>query len=96
MYYPEGDNSKRKRMSTGLHISCPHSLRLAIKSAYEFDYHFIVTQITHPNYARDLLTGKPPPAIGRTDRILQSVEWGRYIVGNTVIKIRTLSHYFSP
>lgn len=87
-YFPSTNNEKRKRMSTGLQVNCPHSLRVALQSAYEFGYHFIVTQVVHPNYKRDLLHNKPM-AIGRTDRILQGFEWSRFIVGKNGSIMRT-------
>lgn len=75
------ESEKRKRMSCGLYLSCPPSIKGALDTALDHGYHFIITQITHPNYARDLMSGKPPHVIGRTDRILKSSEWNRLVVG---------------
>lgn len=77
--YEEGDE-KRKRMSVGFYCSCPPSIKEALDSSLEFGYHFLLTQIVHPNYARGEKNGKFPQAIGRSDRVLKSNEWGRLIV----------------
>ncbi|CAH0546303.1 unnamed protein product [Brassicogethes aeneus] len=76
----EGDSEKRKRMSCGIYISCPPQIKSALETCFQCGYHFVVTQLTHPNYARELLEN-PPPAIGRTDRILKGSEWSRLVVG---------------
>ncbi|KAL3276952.1 hypothetical protein HHI36_012317 [Cryptolaemus montrouzieri] len=78
--YESGDQDKRKPMSTGLYISCPHDIKSALQYAFNFGYHFVITQITHPSYARDVLRNKFTGPIGRTDRILKCSEWGRLIV----------------
>ena len=78
----EGETGeKRKRISCGLYSSCPASLKAAIHSAFEYGFHFIITQITHPNYSRNLNGPNGPYVIGRTDRILKGNEWSRLIVG---------------
>lgn len=81
-----GDSEKKKRMSAGLYISCPAQIKGALTGALDMGYHFIVTQITHPNYFRELTGCKYPPAIGRTDRVLTSSEWTRLVVGNSTSK----------
>lgn len=86
MLEDDQSSEKRKRMSCGLYTSCPASLKTALQSAFDFGFHFIVTQITHPNYSRDLDGSNVPYIIGRTDRILKGNEWNRLIVG-TIFKI---------
>ncbi|KAG5898200.1 hypothetical protein JTB14_005580 [Gonioctena quinquepunctata] len=76
----EGGEEKRKRISVGLYNSCPANIKLAIDSVIECGYHFIVTQLTHPNYTREVQS-KIPCAIGRTDRVLKSSDWTRLVVG---------------
>lgn len=77
--YEEGDE-KRKRMSVGFYCSCPPSIKETLDSSIEYGYHFLLTQIVHPNYIRIEINGKFPQAIGRADRVLKSNEWGRLIV----------------
>ncbi|KAJ8952111.1 hypothetical protein NQ314_007604 [Rhamnusium bicolor] len=85
--HEEGGDEKRKRMSVGLYVSCPANIKGAIETIFEYGYHFIVTQITHPNYARVLQNGKFPQNIGRTDRVLKSSEWSRLVVGELTASI---------
>ncbi|XP_060519881.1 protein arginine N-methyltransferase 5 [Cylas formicarius] len=84
-----GDQSgeKRKQISCGLYSSCPASLKAALHSAFDYGFHFIVTQITHPNYTRDLNKPDSPFFIGRTDRVLKATEWNRLIVGELTTNI---------
>lgn len=72
---------KRKKMSCGLQIDCPGSIQAALKHGSDEGYHFIITYIVNPRYTRNLLSKNPPPAIGRTDRILSGTDWSRLIVG---------------
>lgn len=77
----EQSNEKRKRISCGLYDSCPVSLKTAIQSAFEYGFHFIVTQLSHPSYIQDLKGPYVPYIIGRSDRVLTGNEWNRLIVG---------------
>lgn len=77
--YEEGDE-KRKRMSVGFYCSCPPNIKESLDSIIQNGYHFLLTQIVHPNYIRTEKNGKFPQAIGRSDRVLKSTEWGRLIV----------------
>lgn len=72
---------KRKRMSCALQIDIPANLQEALRTTCSEGYHFIVTHIVHPRYARNLLDKNPPLAISRTDRILTGPDWNRLIVG---------------
>lgn len=72
---------KRKRMSCALEIECPGSIQEALHKACDNGFHFIVTYIVHPRYARNLLGPNPPLQISRTDRILTGADWNRLIVG---------------
>uniref|UniRef100_A0A6P7GRP9 Protein arginine N-methyltransferase n=1 Tax=Diabrotica virgifera virgifera TaxID=50390 RepID=A0A6P7GRP9_DIAVI len=74
-----GDD-KKKRMSVGLYTSCPPSIKQGVDSAFEQGYHFVVTQLTHPSYTRNL-NNNSPSVIGRTDRVMRSSDWGRLVVG---------------
>ncbi|CAH1183862.1 unnamed protein product [Phaedon cochleariae] len=76
----EEGEEKRKKMSVGIFCSCPTNIKGAIESMLEYGYHFIVTQLAHPNYTREVQS-KVPRAIGRTDRVLKSSEWSRLLVG---------------
>lgn len=77
----QGDSNSAVRMSSGLYISCPHNIKSALHIALNGGYHFIVTQIIHPGFARICGKDKTPLQIGRTDRILQcGTEWGKLIV----------------
>lgn len=78
----EGNGSgdeKRKRMSVGIYVSCPPNIKQAINGSIEYGYHFIVTQLTHPNYTRDI-SKIGTSIIGRTDRVMNSSDWGRLVV----------------
>lgn len=75
------EQGKRKKMSSGLQIECPGSIQNALRYGADEGYHFIVTYIVHPRYIRNLLSKNPPPAVGRTDRILSGTDWSRLIVG---------------
>lgn len=79
--HEEGGDEKRKRISVGIYVSCPPNIKGAIETIFEYGYHFLVTQLTHPNYTRILQNGKFPASIGRTDRVLKSSEWSRLVVG---------------
>lgn len=78
--YAAEEQNFRKPMSTGLHINSPHDIKTAIQFALNNGFHFVTTQITHPNYSRDLIKGRFAGKIGRTDRVLNCNEWGRLIV----------------
>lgn len=73
------DQEKRKKMSCAVEIDSPGNLRECLQEASNDGYHFIVTCLVHPKFARDVKS--PPKAIGRTDRILTGSEWSRYVVG---------------
>lgn len=75
------EQEKRKKMSCALQVDCPGSIQNALRHASDEGYHFIVTYIVHPRFARNLLGKNPPLAIGRTDRILSATDWSRLIVG---------------
>lgn len=77
----EQNGEKRKRMSCGLYSDCPESLKTAIRTAFEYGFHFLVTQITHPSFIKEFDGPDAKYAIGRNDTILKSNEWGRLIVG---------------
>lgn len=76
-----GDHDKRKRMSCGLQINCPANIQECLLAASNDGYHFIITQIAHPNYTRFTPNEKPCKIISRTDRILTGNDWNRLIVG---------------
>ncbi|CAG9865400.1 unnamed protein product [Phyllotreta striolata] len=79
-------DERRKRMSVGLCVSCPPDIKQSVDKTLEYGYHFVVTQLTHPNYTRDADDDDPAP-IGRTDRVLKSSEWGRLIVAQINSKV---------
>lgn len=70
----------RKPMSTGLKVNCPIHIKDAIQYALDIGYHFVVTQITHPSYSRDLIKKQFRGQLGRSDRVLKGNEWGRLVV----------------
>lgn len=74
-------NEKRKRMSCALEINNPVNLLQTLHSVCADGYHFIVTNLAHPMNCRDLTDKEPTKIIGRTDRVLQSVDWSKLIVG---------------
>ncbi|KAK9874884.1 hypothetical protein WA026_005696 [Henosepilachna vigintioctopunctata] len=74
------DQEKRKPMSAGLYMNYPIDIKAAIQHALDNGYHFLVTQIILPSYARDPLKKGKMEAIGRSDRVLTCNEWGRLIV----------------
>lgn len=76
-----GGDEKRRRMSCGLFCSCPTNIKATIDTVVELGYHFILTQISHPNYSRNIKDESTPRAIGRTDRVLRSNDWTRLVVG---------------
>ncbi|XP_044756461.1 protein arginine N-methyltransferase 5 [Coccinella septempunctata] len=78
--YVADQQNSRKPMSTGLHINCPHDIKSALQFALDNGYHFVVTQITHPGYSRNLINGSFNGQIARTDRVLKGSDWGRLIV----------------
>lgn len=80
----QGEQEKRKRMSCGLQADCPLNIQDCLLNATNDGYHFIITQIAHPNYTRFVPGEKSQKAIGRTDRILTGNDWNRLIVGKFV------------
>ncbi|XP_050312352.1 protein arginine N-methyltransferase 5 [Anthonomus grandis grandis] len=72
---------KRKTMSCGVYFDCPESLKEAIHTSFDWGFHFLVTQLTHPNFTKDFEGPDAKYVMGRTDRILKSQEWSRLVVG---------------
>ncbi|KRT83621.1 hypothetical protein AMK59_3338 [Oryctes borbonicus] len=77
----QGDQERRKRMSCGLQIDCPINIQECLLSSSNDGYHFIVTHVVHPNYARFTSNKELSKIISRTDRILTGNDWNRLIVG---------------
>lgn len=79
---------KRKKMSCGLEIDYPVDIRESLSSAMGEGYHFILTHAIHPQYTRKLLDKNSSRVIGRTDRLLNSQDWNRLIVGKAASDIQ--------
>lgn len=90
-YFGDEDRAqeKRKRMSCALEIQCPINIQKCLLEASQSGYHFIVVDVVHPNYSRNLIEKDPEKIIGRTDRVLSGTDWNRLIVGkiNSVIDV---------
>lgn len=80
-YEQQQNNEKTKRMSCGLEISCPADIREALSQANNDGYHFIMTSVIHPRYARVVRGKDADRIISRTDRVLTSNDWSRLVVG---------------
>lgn len=81
LFSDSSEQERRKRMSCALQIDCPGNIQSCLQDATFDGYHFIVTYIVHPKFARNLLGPNPPKAISRTDRVLSGTDWNRLIVG---------------
>lgn len=88
-YYTEEDHvqDKRKRMSCALDIQCPINIQKSLLAASQDGFHFIVTEMVHPDYTRNLLDKEQCRIISRTDRVLSGMDWNRLIVGKITPKI---------
>ena len=80
-YEHQQNKEKSKRMSCGLEISCPPDIREALSQANNEGYHFIMTNVIHPRYARVVRGRDADRIISRTDRVLTSNDWSRLVVG---------------
>lgn len=87
MVSDSSEQERRKRMSCALQIECPGNIQLCLQEATFDGYHFIVTCMVHPKFARNLLSLNPPKAISRTDRVLTGTDWNRLIVGEFLLDV---------